>query len=123
MDTTNISTINGWICTDPDCSQYCKRLSKFVFDFIEIREFPGSNGEQYGICTETIDLNEYSFAEMWEYCSGYYNSFEEIVNTYGFKNSFQIVAECIFEQSSLCDVVEPEFEKANDFVLKWVKKF
>ena len=51
------------------------------------------------VCYAIIDLHDYSLDEIWEICSGYYDSFEDIVATYGFRNAFQIMAECIFEQT------------------------
>lgn len=86
---------NKWECTDPDCSQYCRKIDDMRYEYIEVRNF----GLRYCVCKEDIDLRYFSFDEIWDYCSKYYSSFDEIVNGYGFREAFKVMAECIFEQT------------------------
>lgn len=87
--------INKWECTDPDCAQYCRKIDDMRYECIEVRHC----GLRYCVCREDIDLRYFEFDEVWNYCSSYYSSFEQIVNDYGFRKAFQIMAECIFEQT------------------------
>lgn len=112
-----------YICTDPDCCQYGKKLSDFSWSYIEIREF---GADTYVACHAEVDLKDYSLDDLWAYCSGYYDSYETMVATYGFRQAFQIMAECVFEQL-VCDDMEfnmtfKTFADASAFVTDWIQK-
>lgn len=116
MDNANLT----YICTDSDCTQYVAKISDARFSFIEYREPSNS----YVVSHAIVDLQDYSLDEIFAYCSGYYNSLEEIVSIYGFRGALQIMAECIFEQFGFDDMefnVEQETEEtAIEFIHKWI---
>ena len=87
-----------------DDTQWVKKnpLNPMVFHLIELREIPSQNEKMMLVANE-IDLTDYSYDEIWEYCSGYYSSFAEMVHTY--KNDVcQIIAECIFECQNISEM-------------------
>ena len=91
-----------WICTDPDCSQYCKINSDGTYSFIEkmwldtCKGDPGHPDKSYTVKTALVDLNDYTETEKEINVSGYYDSIEALREIYK-ENSDQIIAECIFE--------------------------
>lgn len=90
-----------WLCTDPDTSQYCRQINDFCFSYAEIRQ---GQKDQYIICHAVIDLRDYELDELWDYCSCYYDSYEEMIAQYGFREALQIMAECVFESSGFDDM-------------------
>lgn len=112
-----------YICSDPDCSQYYRKVNDFVYAFIEIRELP-LNG--YAVCHSVVDIRDYSLDEMWDYCSGYYTSYEWMVAAYGLRESLHIMAECVFEQLNFDEMefnaVQNSIEEADAFVRSWIEK-
>lgn len=114
---------NEWICTDPDNFQFCKKINDFRFSYIEARQLIW---EQWAVCHAIIDVRDYSLDELWQYCSGYYESFEQMVEVYGFRAAIQIIAECVFEQLNTGEmdtcVKQKTMEDAEKFISGWVDK-
>lgn len=100
--------MSDWICTDPDTHQYCKKITDHSWVFYELRHLlrdtPNGIDETPVVCYGAIDLYDYTLDEIWEVCSAYYDSFEDMVATYGFRSALQIMAECIFEQTESCEL-------------------
>lgn len=114
--------LKNWICTDPDCSQFCKKLSDSKYQFVEVRHH-----KFYNVVIFTVDLKDYTLDDIWGYCKSYYDSFETIVSDYGFMESFRIMAECIFEgHITLFDMDKvisfDEEYQAYDAVLQYVQE-
>lgn len=111
----------AWVCTDPDCSQYSKQINDYSWSYIEIREID----DQWVVCHSIIDLRDYSFDELWDICSGYYQSYEDMVEIYGFREALHVMAECIFEQLGFIDMEfnasYPNNQEADSFVQSWIK--
>ena len=57
------------------------------------------------MCQAVIDLHNYSLDELKELCSSYYPTLEEIVASYGVDEALHIIAECIFEQLPVYEIV------------------
>ncbi len=108
--------LNQWICTDPDTLQYGRQISEKVFEF---RQFDVINNRELfeaGLdmdlryletkpvwkmdCWDklTVDLTNYTDKDIKENITGFYNSLNELKNTYGEESNW-IIAECIFENS------------------------
>ena len=54
---------NNWFCTDPDCMQYCQKVSETEFRLIQAvwLDTCGDNTEsEYAVCTGYIDIELYS---------------------------------------------------------------
>ena len=92
--------MNKWICSDPDCAQYYHKQTDYVYSFVEVRESVSG----FHVCHAVVDVRDYTLDALWQYVSGYYGSFEEIVSAYGFRESFHIIAECVFEQAGLVEM-------------------
>ena len=95
-----------------------------VYSFVEIRPLD-SDKDSFVVCHSVVDLRDYNLDELWEYCSGYYTSYEQMVESYGFRGALQIMAECVFEQLSYSGM---EFNAAQDskssavaFLLDWIQ--
>ena len=104
---------NGWFCTDPDCMQYCKKISETEYEFIQavwldtcgddpVAENAKDETDNYTVCTGYIDLDLYSEEDkegsIWSY--GY--TMDYVKEIYG-NASNQIIAECLFEDECLTD--------------------
>lgn len=104
----------AWFCTDPDTHQYCKPVNDHSWEFCELRhELKETSRGVVSIpivCLSFVDLHDYPLDDIWEICSGYYESFEQMVETYGFREALCIMAECIFEQTSLSEVSAFRFD-------------
>lgn len=126
--------VGKWICTDPDCLQYGKQVSKKEFEYIECREFPDN---QFVVCGMTIDLEDYSLFEVNDYVSGYYDSVLELATSVAVRHNgqttdiqdihnefFRICAECIFEQQNLIEMSFTSkfdsFAEAENFVSNYL---
>ena len=108
-------------CTDSDCSQYAAKLFDTRWSYIELRKY----GDQIVVCHAEVDLADYSPDDIWSYCSGYYDSFEDMIEKYGFHEALQIMAECIFEQLDLAEMAlstphETE-EEAVSYIQNWTQ--
>ena len=105
---------NGWFCTDPDCMQYCQKVSETEFRLIQAvwldtcgddtrAENAKDDSDNYAVCADVIDLDLYD--EDYILCSigSYgYNSIAFLQKEYG-DAANQIIAECIFEDYCLYD--------------------
>lgn len=98
------------------------KISDTRYSYIEYRELCG----EFVVCHAIVDLLDYSLGDIMNYCSGYYDSLEQMVANYGFRGSLQIMADCIFEQ---LDFVEMEFNKefkssgtAIRYIHKWMNE-
>ena len=93
-----MTTTTNWICTDPDTSQHCRRLSDTEYEFVQMESFQ----EDYYIYTGTVDIMDYfgnkEAQEELRIALGMcgYDSWLELEKEYG-EDTFQIAAECIFE--------------------------
>lgn len=104
--------MDKYICSDSDCAQYYRRINDYTFVFIEIREL---FTEEYIACSSTIDIRGYGLDELWDYCSCYYPSFEDMVAEYGLRETLHIIAECIFEQLDFSEMeLSLRFETWDD---------
>lgn len=108
-------TLN-FTCTDPDCAQYMAELSTTRYSYIEYREWFGS----YVVCHAVVDLQDYSLGEIVQYCSGYYDSLEQMVADYGFRGALRIMAECIFEQLNFYDMEFTSEQKSASAAIKYI---
>lgn len=115
--------ICGWKCSDPDCCQYYCERSFAEFSYAEIRRC----GDERHVPIMTVNVRDYSWKQIEDYCSGYYTSLEEIVKQYGFDHFFHIVSECIFEQTPeseayVCGRFYTE-EEAEKFLEEWILEY
>lgn len=119
-----------WICTDSDCSQYCKINSDGTYSFIEkvwldiCNGDPGYPDKKYTVKTALVDLNDYTEYEKECNISGYYDSIESLREIYG-DDSDQIIAECIFEEMTdgSASTTEMMTEKeADDYIQKYISE-
>ena len=112
-----------YICSDPDCAQYYRKVNDFVYVFIEAREWPDDG---YVVSHSVVDVRDYSLDEIWNYCSGYYSSLDEMISHYGIREALHIMAECVFEQLDFCDMEfnakQENMGKAIKFIHQWIKE-
>lgn len=115
---------NGWILTDPDCYQYCKKLSDNRYWYIELREVGDFSSPFYWVYATQIDLEFYTDDEITDYITGYYDDIEQIRKIYG-NEANQIISECIFECLPAIEhtfVKEMKFESdVVDFIHKFIE--
>jgi len=115
--------MSKWICTDSDSAQYHLQIDDLKWAYVEVREI--HNG--WAVCHAVVDLRDFTLDELWDYCSTYYNSYEQMVSCYGFREALQIMAECVFEQLSF-DEMEFNIEKktlaeAEKFIRYWMNGY
>ena len=98
-----MSNISEWFRTDD--YQICRQIDKFTYEFIE---FNGVDGIMIS-SSDIVDVSKYKDSKTGEWnkeaqdiISSYYSSLEEMRKSVG-DGEDQIVAECIFEQSSSFD--------------------
>lgn len=85
---------SNWICSDPDCYQYVRKIEDGTFELIELR-FNGHHVARGTVNVKTyMDENKEQF-ETILYSFGYDNM-QSIEEEYG-DHAMQIAAECIFE--------------------------
>ena len=112
--------MSTWFCTDPDAHQYCKPINDHAWWFCELRyNFKDTDHGVVQIplvCRGRIELHDYSLDEVWDICSGYYDSFEQMVEQYGFRNALQVMAECIFEQTETCGLSAFTFDSEEEAI-------
>lgn len=117
-------TGSKWICSDPDCCQYCWKESDYMYRFIEIREYPDEN-TPYVVCQGDIDLSDFELDELESFCAGYYDSLTEVFDTYG-TEAMQIIAECVFEQTQVSELnfgaLQHSLAEAQEFVENWLEE-
>lgn len=87
-----------WICTDLDNEQYGRQVDDRTFEFKEKNRGLDDYREDEFI-EITVNLDHYTYREIEEHISPYYNSIEQLKSIYD-DNSDWIIAECIFEQES-----------------------
>ena len=90
---------DGWICTDPDCNQYRKNISKRVFLFKEDRLINPVTKETE-LYEAEIDLGDYTVEEMVEWCLPYGYMEWEIQDWFLCGENLDLIAECIFEMDT-----------------------
>lgn len=91
-----------WFCTDPDCMQYCKKIGKSEYKFIQAVYLDKNNEEHtvYAVCTGYIDLDLYMEEDIEGSIGSYGYTMETIKEIYG--DSYKrIIAECLFEDDCL----------------------
>ena len=133
-----MNTINNWICTDPDCSQYAKPLSQTKFQLIEM-SLCSINPEKHEVYEDTIDIDDY----IYHNGEDGRKELETILNTYGYfyfypvkdhvsicskykGQAYQVMAECIFEyygsfQASQL-IITSTIEEAEEFIQEYISK-
>lgn len=88
-----------WVCTDLDNQQYGRKINNGHYEFKELNR----NTSDYEKLDEWIEgevvLSNYTDSQIQNHLSAYYDSIQEVKDTYG-DNWEWIVAECIFEQES-----------------------
>lgn len=109
----------NYTCTDPDCAQYMAKISDTRYSYIEYREWFG----EFVVCHTIVDLLDYSLGDIFNYCSGYYDSLEQMVADYGFRGSLQIMAECIFEQLDFGNMEFNKEFKSPGAAIKYIHKW
>ena len=94
---SEILELAGWVCTDPSCNQYRFQVSPKVYKFREDRIINPETGETKVYETE-IDLNDYTYIEMFEACETYGHE-ANIIKIMICENSceLELVAEYLFE--------------------------
>lgn len=84
-----------WVETDASCNQYMRKISSKIFEYKQDYILPDGTKE---IALATIDLDEYTIAEIESYIYPYGYSLRywenDLVPAY-------IIAECIFETDIL----------------------
>lgn len=103
-----------WICSDPDCYQYVKKLSKYKYELVQIVDVSYDDETSYYLCYDVIDIEQYLTYDLnclMNILSSYgYSEFKQHNHTikdwekslqnlkaeYG-EDALQIVAECLFE--------------------------
>lgn len=96
---------NNWFCTDPDCMQYCQKVSETEFRFIQAvwLDTCGDNTEsEYAVCTGYIDIELYSNDDIEGSLSSYCYTLNSVKEIHG-DAANQIIAECLFEDDCLYD--------------------
>lgn len=114
--------LNEWELVDPDCLQYCKKISDSVFNLVQFWEYPNGSGV---VCGSTIDLSDYNDEQITDILSGYYD--EDAVNNIRNKDyGNQIIAECIFESEGVIDagwaMPVTSFEHADKLIEKYIEE-
>lgn len=106
---------NGWFCTDPDCMQYCQKISETEFRFIQAvwldtcgddprARHAKDESDNYVVCADYIDLELYSDEDI-ESSLAYYGYFLGAAReTYDKDFLNQIISECLFEDNCLYDI-------------------
>ena len=119
-----------WICTDSDCSQYCKINSDGTYSFIEkvwldiCKEDPWYPDKHYTVKTALVDLNDYTEYEKECNISGYYDSIEALMEIYA-EYSDQVIAECIFEEMTDGSASTTEImteKEADEYIQKYISE-
>lgn len=105
---------NGWFCTDPDCMQYCQKISETEYRFIQAvwldtcgddprPKNAKDESDNYTVCADYIDLELYDEEDILSSIGSYgYNSIRFLRKEYK-DDANQIIAECIFEDYCLYD--------------------
>lgn len=105
-----------WMCTDPDCEQWCKRTGDYSWEYYEIRD--DGESESFYVYHDDIFFFDYAIEEVEDYCDPYYVSLDYIVDCYGFEEGIRIMTECIFEQSGSRIKWLKSFDEARQYIKK-----
>lgn len=99
-----VTTMNGWITTDPDNHQYCKTVSEKEYLFVQYIEVGKDDDNlDYWVFKAYINMDDFDEESLLSDLKPFgYNSFENVVYNYG-DNSNQIIAECVFESLTTHD--------------------
>ena len=97
--------MSNWYRTDD--LQICRKLDKFTYEFIE---FTQAEDDLWISSTGTVDIRKWRDKdgkwtnEAYNYITCYFHNLEDLSDCAGNpENEEQIVAECIFEQTSQFD--------------------
>ena len=117
-----VKELNGWVQTDPDCLQYCKRISDSVFDLIEFWEYQDGKGSVHG---SYIDLDDYEEDHIASIVKGYYSDVD-VIDLKKKPHGNQLIAECVFESEGVIDsgwvIPADSFEHAEELIMKYIKE-
>ena len=87
-----------WICTDPDCNQYGRKIGDKLYEFKQDCNFIF---EETGTTQFEINLNEYTEKEKENHLSSFGYTLEELYNEFLPEDAEWLIAECIFENEAL----------------------
>lgn len=104
------SDVGSWFLTDPDCAQYCRRLSPTRYEFTQIvwLDTTEDTDKTYCVTQSVEDVGDMTLDEISGHISSYYQTLSKMVESYGGihdtgKNALtvtdycQLIAECAFE--------------------------
>jgi hypothetical protein len=104
------SNVGSWFLTDPDCAQYCRRLSPTRYGFTQIvwLDTTEDTDKTYCVTQSVEDVGDMTLDEISGHISSYYQTLSKMVESYGGihdtgKNALtvadycQLIAECAFE--------------------------
>lgn len=86
---------NEWICTDPDCNQWGRKVGERTYEFKQDNKY----GEVVVTEQLTIDLNEWTPPEIEDHLSAYDWSIEQLKEENDLEDAEWLMAECIFEST------------------------
>jgi hypothetical protein len=84
-----------WTCTDPDTGQYVRQVDRWTFEVYEGAKHAASYKPSLG----TYTLEDKTISELDEIVEGYYESIEQVFETYG-EGWAQVVAEIMSEKDA-----------------------
>ena len=104
------SNVGSWILTDPDCAQYCRKLSPTRYEFTQIvwLDTTEDTDKTYCVTQSVEDVGDMTLDEISCHISSYYQTLYKMVESYGGiydtgKNALtvadycRLIAECAFE--------------------------
>ena len=115
---------NGFVVTDDDCMQCRKDLGDRRFLFIQAIWMDGDN--EYCVVANAEDLKEMSLDDIEIAICGYYDSVNEMEESYELPlgQLDDLIAECSFESHPYCDwEYESEIvtlERAEEIIQKFI---
>lgn len=102
--------VGSWFLTDPDCAQYCRKLSPTRYEFTQIvwLDTTEDTDKTYCVTQSVEDVGDMTLDEISGHISSYYQTLSKMVESYGGihdtgKNALtvadycQLIAECAFE--------------------------
>lgn len=118
-----------WYETDLDCCQHIRK-NKSIYEMVQCVWLPTTNEDkendlyEYVIVKGIIDLNDYSEEEKFDVVRAYGYVEEEIFDFYGLDGGNDLIAECILEESILCDSCiigyANSFEEAEEKIKQYI---
>lgn len=100
------SNVGSWFLTDPDCAQYCRKLSPTKYEFTQIVWLDTTEDidKEYVVTHDVEELADYNIDELECAVSSYYKSLADMADAYGkymrLEDYLQLIAECAFENES-----------------------